>query len=554
VHGMIELYDPIQLETILKHNYDTTNTNTNTSSTTDIQLCEDSSSNSLLCLLLVPSFMIPRDILHHFNTYVSSIVSVHILRHSSDMEKYLALIMMESHDVARNLVADFNGHLLTSLEPTTCMIYFVKEVHAKPTINPTNTSATSTSSSLNLYNNHKKATMNEHERDTMIGFVGKTRSLSDLSMELAAIVPTPSARPKSGVVSLMRLSLEDQVCPVCLEPISEIIPQSFTTCCNHTFHIQCIYKTEGPQCPVCRFQHDSTPISLSQCAICSWSGEESERSAQFVSESNRDLWICLVCGFIGCGSSNCYHIRDHYQSHLHAYAMNVENGRVWDFAGDGYVHRLIMQQSDNDYDRGNDNVGLRASSAEERVQTKMVEIPDPRSRVSSRTRQAPLSTDEESLLVNRKLESTAFHYNQILTWQLETNRQQYEDRLRRFKDFLKQELQLASSSSTTNSSSSGSSNNNAKDNSKSWSQTVEELLLQEKTKALKKRDVAYGRLEDARAELRLLKDFNTSLGSNVADLHIAVAAAADKVSQAERVYSDFIPKLEKKVQALMERL
>jgi BRCA1-associated protein len=234
--------------------------------------------------------------------------------------------------------------------------------------------------------------------------------------------------------------------------------------------------------------------------------------------------------------------------------MNVENGRVWDFAGDGYVHRLIMQQSDNDYDRGNDNVGLRASSAEERVQTKMVEIPDPRSRVSSRTRQAPLSTDEESLLVNRKLESTAFHYNQILTWQLETNRQQYEDRLRRFKDFLKQELQLASSSSTTNSSSSGSSNNNAKDNSKSWSQTVEELLLQEKTKALKKRDVAYGRLEDARAELRLLKDFNTSLGSNVADLHIAVAAAADKVSQAERVYSDFIPKLEKKVQALMERL
>ena len=36
-----------------------------------------------------------------------------------------------------------------------------------------------------------------------------------------------------------------------------------------------------------------------------------------------DLWVCLVCGFIGCGSSHCDHIRTHYLTHLHAYAMNT---------------------------------------------------------------------------------------------------------------------------------------------------------------------------------------------------------------------------------------
>jgi hypothetical protein len=509
--------------------------------------------------------MIPRDILHYFNTYVNSIVSVHILRHSSDMEKYLALMMMESPETAMNLIRDFNGELLTSLEPTTCMIYFVKEVHA------------SNSNALSLYNSPMKSmkadVSSDHDKagsqagsklDNLLGFVGKTRSLSDLSMELSAMESMAlesigskqhkggSPGPGNGT-SLMRLSMEhkeDQICPVCLEPISETMPQSFTTCCNHTFHILCIYKTEGPQCPCCRFQHDSTPVSLSQCVVCNWSGEESERAV-----NSRDLWICLVCGFIGCGSSNCHHIRDHYESLLHAYAMNVENGRVWDFAGDGYVHRLIMQQSDTDgYTLGSlsdTDGGMNGGMLTARVQPKMVEVPDPRYRLSSRTRQAPLTTAEESLVVNRKLESTAYHYNQLLTWQLGQNRQQYEDRLHRFKDFLNQELQLASNKG---SSGSGSGGGGSGSGCKSWSQTVEDLLLIEKSKALKKRDLALARLDEANNELMLLQDFNRSLSNNLRELQSVIVMAEDKVDKAQNVYSDYIPKLEKKVQSLMEKL
>jgi BRCA1-associated protein len=241
--------------------------------------------------------------------------------------------------------------------------------------------------------------------------------------------------------------------------------------------------------------------------------------------------------------------------------MNVENGRVWDFAGDGYVHRLIIQQSDNIGGEGEgegegEEEGGLYSTRVPLSSNKMVEIPDPRYRLSSyRTRQAPLSSNEESILINRKLESTAYHYNQLLTWQLEQNRQQHEDRLSRFKDFLKQELKLRDDTNTNNTNSSNShSNSNSNSNSKSWSQTIEELLLLEKAKALKKRDVALIRLDDARKELTLLGDLNRSLANNLKELHEVTADAERKVAVATNVYSDYIPKLEKKVASLMEKL
>ena len=50
-----------------------------------------------------------------------------------------------------------------------------------------------------------------------------------------------------------------------------------------------------------------------------------------------DTWVCVVCGFVGCGASRCNHILLHYESHLHAYAMNTVTKRVWDFAGNAGV-------------------------------------------------------------------------------------------------------------------------------------------------------------------------------------------------------------------------
>jgi hypothetical protein len=89
----------------------------------------------------------------------------------------------------------------------------------------------------------------------------------------------------------------------------------------------------------------------------------------FGAGSSDDVWICLVCGFSGCGEMRLGHIREHYEQTLHVYAVNTHSRRVWDFAGiyihikhgvftvlntycvvneigQGYVHRLIACRPD----------------------------------------------------------------------------------------------------------------------------------------------------------------------------------------------------------------
>jgi BRCA1-associated protein len=66
----------------------------------------------------------------------------------------------------------------------------------------------------------------------------------------------------------------------------------------------------------------------------------------FVCGATESLWICLICGHIGCGRYNDAHAYHHYMETNHLYALELETQRVWDYAGDGYVHRLIQNTID----------------------------------------------------------------------------------------------------------------------------------------------------------------------------------------------------------------
>lgn len=60
----------------------------------------------------------------------------------------------------------------------------------------------------------------------------------------------------------------------------------------------------------------------------------------------QDLWICLICGHVGCGRYKAKHSIDHWKESSHVYALELETQRVWDYVGDGYVHRLIQSKTD----------------------------------------------------------------------------------------------------------------------------------------------------------------------------------------------------------------
>lgn len=41
-----------------------------------------------------------------------------------------------------------------------------------------------------------------------------------------------------------------------------------------------------------------------------------------------------------------FHAELHYRETMHTYALELETQRVWDYAGDGYVHRIIQNKAD----------------------------------------------------------------------------------------------------------------------------------------------------------------------------------------------------------------
>ncbi|KAK2627296.1 hypothetical protein QTJ16_003262 [Diplocarpon rosae] len=112
---------------------------------------------------------------------------------------------------------------------------------------------------------------------------------------------------------------------------------------------------------------------------------------------NNDLWICLICGAVGCGRYKGGHAKEHWKDSAHNFALEIETQHVWDYAGDMWVHRLI---------RGKDD-------------SKVIELP-------SRSRGRG-DRGEEDMVPREKLERIGIEYTHLLTSQLESQRVYFEE-------------------------------------------------------------------------------------------------------------------------------
>jgi BRCA1-associated protein len=68
-----------------------------------------------------------------------------------------------------------------------------------------------------------------------------------------------------------------------------------------------------------------------------------------VCDSTEDLWICLICGNVGCGRYKGGHAKDHWKGSAHNFALEIVTQHIWDYAsGDtgDWVHRLIRNKGD----------------------------------------------------------------------------------------------------------------------------------------------------------------------------------------------------------------
>ncbi|RWS16405.1 brca1-associated protein-like protein [Dinothrombium tinctorium] len=178
-------------------------------------------------------------------------------------------------------------------------------------------------------------------------------------------------------------------CPVCLERMDESVEGILTILCNHSFHSSCLSKWGDTSCPVCRYCQTPEPVPDNRCFEC---GSQQD-----------SLWICLVCGHIGCGRYVEGHAYNHYCETQHTYAMQLGmNNRVWDYAGDNYVHRLLQNKSDG----------------------KPVEVECDNQRIN-----------------DEKIDAVQLEYTYLLTNQLESQRHYYEETIARIEKEAREQIE-----------------------------------------------------------------------------------------------------------------
>ncbi|KAB0392468.1 hypothetical protein E2I00_006819 [Balaenoptera physalus] len=119
-------------------------------------------------------------------------------------------------------------------------------------------------------------------------------------------------------------SIEDDVCQLVYVERAEVL-KSEDYSHGHS------ELEQGVWCPVCRYCQTPEPVEENKCFECG---------------VQENLWICLICGHIGCGRYVSRHAYKHFEETQHTYAMQLTNHRVWDYAGDNYVHRLVASKTD----------------------------------------------------------------------------------------------------------------------------------------------------------------------------------------------------------------
>ncbi|VFQ77156.1 unnamed protein product [Cuscuta campestris] len=118
-------------------------------------------------------------------------------------------------------------------------------------------------------------------------------------------------------------------CPVCLERLDQETSGIQTTFCDHSFQCSCVSKWTYSSCQVCRLcqKQDERPT----CSVC---------------ETPTNLWVCLICGFVGCGRYVEGHAIRHWRDTQHHYSLELEKQQIWDYVGDKYVQRLNQLKTD----------------------------------------------------------------------------------------------------------------------------------------------------------------------------------------------------------------
>jgi BRCA1-associated protein len=185
----------------------------------------------------------------------------------------------------------------------------------------------------------------------------KILPISNVSFSIAA----PLVKGGSAVGASIPKTSYLSTCPVCLHRIDPVRlglprPSNQHLCskfCPAPSLVGGAWVAESRDaCAKQRLLHRWPPPS--RCTACDviehyWKGLKShdEGNDLFCAKCamHQTLWVCLTCGFVGCGRYSNKHSVEHFQETGHPYSLELATLRIWaydDVEHGGYAHRVDL--------------------------------------------------------------------------------------------------------------------------------------------------------------------------------------------------------------------
>ena len=356
-----------------------------------------------LCILAVPSYLGPSDFLGWVGEATRDEVSHFRMVRTGKQNRYMVLMKFRDGKKARAWQGEWNGKVFNSMEPETCHVVFLKSVEVMQNDGDLNMN------SLSI-----------EDGSTSAQPPTPTRTYPTIASDPFTSSQTTSSKPLPPPTPSL---LELPTCPVCLERMDETTGL-LTILCQHVFHCSCLQKWSGGGCPVCRYTFDDFSSGVTKHgktkkkkvrskykSVNTLAGSDEyepcdedydglleceDADCEVDSMGQNALWQCLICGRVGCGRYEGKHAFKHYESSGHTFAMDLDTKRVWDYVGDGYVHRILQENGQS----MKDNAGVGIIS------------------------QADFQDDDHEKGEGR--EALALEYTHLLTSQLESQRVYFE--------------------------------------------------------------------------------------------------------------------------------
>ncbi|KAK1759545.1 putative polyubiquitin protein [Echria macrotheca] len=396
----------------------------------------DGGDGTVLCIPAVPSYLSPWDFLGFIGEKWRGDVSHYRMIMTSRLSRYMVLMKFRDSNIAKEWRREFDGKPFDSVESEICHVTYIKSITVETPQQPVGKPGTAENDGV--YNSPSPTVVN-----SMKPFPPPTPNLTEL--------PT---------------------CAVCLERMDDTAGL-MTILCQHVFHCTCLQTWKGHGCPICRATnppgtaHDpdnpySQPFgsdSLNLCSVC---------------DSTEDLWICLICGNVGCGRYKGGHAKDHWEETAHSFSLELETQYIWDYADDRWVHRLIRDKGDGkvvDFSTGdNSNSNRRPGDHDGNAQT----------------------DDDRDVVPRAKLDRIGLEYTHLLTSQLESQRLYFEEMVNKAADKAAKASAAAESASiqATKATQEVRALREEHEKLKSEAAALERELTRERTRATKSADLA----------------------------------------------------------------